>query len=43
MTEDELVGWHHRCNGREFEQAPGVCERQGGLVCSSPCKLVEHE
>ena len=24
MTEDEMVGWHHRCDGREFEQAPGV-------------------
>ena len=24
MTEDEVVGWHHRLNGREFEQAPGV-------------------
>ena len=23
MTEDELVGWHHRLNGHEFEQAPG--------------------
>ena len=24
MTEDETVGWHHRLEGREFEQAPGV-------------------
>ena len=24
MTEDEMVGWHHRLSGREFEQAPGV-------------------
>ena len=23
MTEDELVGWHHRLNGHEFEQTPG--------------------
>ena len=23
MTEDEMVGWHHRLNGREFEQIPG--------------------
>ena len=22
-TEDEMVGWHHRLNGHEFEQAPG--------------------
>ena len=40
MTEDEMVGWHHRLNGHEFEQAPGVGEGQGGLVCCSPwgCK-----
>ena len=24
MTEDEMVGWHHRLNGHEFEQALGV-------------------
>ena len=36
MTEDEMVGWHHRLNGHEFEQAPGVGEGQGGLVCCSP-------
>ena len=29
MTEDEMVGWHHRLNGYEFEQAPGVGEGQG--------------
>ena len=23
-TEDEMAGWHHRLNGHEFEQAPGV-------------------
>ena len=34
--QDEMVGWHHRLNGHEFEQAPGVGERQGGLVCCSP-------
>ena len=39
-TEDEMVGWHHRLNGREFEQAPGDSEGQGSLACSSPwgCK-----
>ena len=26
MTEDEMVGWHHWLNGREFEQVPGVSE-----------------
>ena len=35
-TEDEMVGWHHRLNGHEFEQALGVGEGQGSLVCSSP-------
>ena len=29
MTEDEMVGWHHRLNGQEFEQAPGDGEGQG--------------
>ena len=33
MTEDEMVGWHHRLNGHEFQQAPGVGEGQGGLAC----------
>ena len=28
MTEDEMVGWHHRLNGHEFEQAPGENEGQ---------------
>jgi len=31
-TEDEMVGWHHRLHGHEFEQVPGVGDRQGGLV-----------
>ena len=40
MTEDELVGWHHRLNGHEFEQALGVGDGQGSLACCSPwgCK-----
>ena len=33
MTEGEMVGWHHRFNGRELEQPPGVADGQGGLVC----------
>ena len=33
---DEMVGWHHRLNGHEFEQAPGVGDGQGNLVCYSP-------
>ena len=35
-TEDEMLGWHHRLNGHKFEQAPGVDDGQGGLVCCSP-------
>ena len=35
MTEDEVVGWHHRLNGHEFELAPGVGDGQGGLACCS--------
>ena len=35
MTEDEMVGWHHRLNGHEFEQTPGVNEEQEGLACCS--------
>ena len=36
MTEDEMVGWHHRLNGHEFESTPGVGDGQGGLACCSP-------
>ena len=36
MTEDEMVGWHHRLNRREFEQAAEVGDGQGGLACFSP-------
>ena len=36
MTEDEMVGWHHRLNGHEFEQTPGDSEGQGNLACYSP-------
>ena len=36
MTEDEMVGWHHRLNGHESEQTLGVGEGQGSLVCCSP-------
>ena len=34
-TEDEMVGWHHRLDGPEFEQTPGVDDGQGSLVCCS--------
>ena len=36
MTEDEMVGWHYRLNGHEFEQAPGDGGRQGSMACCSP-------
>ena len=35
-TEDEMVGWHHRLEGHQFEQALGVGDGQGSLVCCSP-------
>ena len=35
MTEDEIVGWHHRLNGCEFEQALGAGDEQGRLACCS--------
>ena len=39
-TEVEMVGWHYRLDGHEFEQALGVGDRQEGLACCSPwgCK-----
>ena len=36
MPEDEMLGWHHRLNGHEFEQAPGEGEGQKSLACYSP-------
>ena len=36
ITEDEMVGWHHRLDGHEFEQTPGVGDGKGSLVCCSP-------
>ena len=35
VTEDEMVGWHYRLNGHEFEQTPGDSEGQGSLMCCS--------
>ena len=35
-TQGEMVGWHLQLNGHEFEQAPGVGDGQGSLVCCSP-------
>jgi len=36
MTEDEMVGWHHRHYGHEFEQTLGESEGQGSLESCSP-------
>ena len=36
MIEDEMVGWHHRLNGHEFEQTLGDGEGQGSLACCGP-------
>ena len=43
MTEDGMVGWHHRLNGHEFEQGPGDGEGQGSLACCSPWGHKEPE
>ena len=36
MTEDEMIGWHHRLDRHEFEQALGDGDGRGSLVCCSP-------
>ena len=36
MTEDAMVGWHHRLDAHEFEQVKGDGDGQGGLACCSP-------
>ena len=36
MTDDEMVGWYHRLDGHEFEQALGADEGQGSLACWNP-------
>ena len=40
MTEDEVVGWHHRLNGHGLGWTPGAGDGQGGLACcdSRVCK-----
>ena len=41
--EDEIVGWHHRLNGQQFEQTPGDSEGWRRLACCSPwsCKELD--
>ena len=43
MTEDKMVGWHHRLNGHEFEQALGDGAGQISLACCSPWGYKELE
>jgi len=39
--QDEMVGWHHRLDGHEFEQAPGLGDGQWSLVCCSPWGVLQ--
>ena len=41
--QDEVVGWHHRLDGDEFEQAPGAGNGQGSLVCCIPWDCKESD
>ena len=36
MTKDEMVGWHHRLDGHEFEQVPRIGDGFESLACCSP-------
>ena len=42
-TEDEMIGWHHRLNGHEFKQAPGVGDGQRSLACCCPWSCKESD
>ena len=41
--QDEMVGWHHRLNGHEFEQSLGDGEGQGSLACCRPLLRKESD
>ena len=41
--QNEMVEWHHRLNGHEFEQAPGVGDGWGGLACHNPWGRTESD
>ena len=43
MTENEMVGWHHRFDGCEFEQTLGDSDGQGSLACCCPWGCRESE
>ena len=42
-AEDEMVAWHHRLNGHDFEQTPGVGDGQGSLMWSPWGRKVRHD
>ena len=42
-TEDEMAGWNHQLNGREFGQTLGVGDGQGGLVCCNSWRRKESD
>ena len=43
MTEDEMIGWHHRLDVHEFERAPGIGDGQRSLACCNSwgCKELD--
>ena len=45
MTEDEMVGWHHRVDGHESEHALGAGDGLGSLACCNPwgCKELDTD
>ena len=43
MTEDEIVGWHHRLKGHGFGWTPGIGDGHGGLACCSPWSCKESD
>ena len=43
MSEDEMVGWHHRLNGHGFGQTPAVGDGQGGLACCGSWRRKESD
>ena len=43
MTEDEMVGWHHRLNRHEFEQPQGDSEGHGSLVCAAVYEVAKSQ
>ena len=43
VLEEPILSQHHQLNGHEFEQVPGVGNRQGSLVCCSTWGLKESD